>query len=570
MHSMLYLLNFMTLLGASTFSAWGLMFGGYYGGVWALLVLPFALVTAICLYALHYKKKGWGVVACCISALTTLLLLDRATVERIDFLWFIIPIPCLNTIYFAYLCMGPQQKRRHRTFAAGLRRAVHTWWKRWGRVCLAVASLLVLCAVGTLFWHYTGGFTLRPYSAADINKAPSILTGKRLRNTVLSDLVLENVTIENATFENVSFKNALFTNTTFKNCTFTHCSGEGMAFDRVLFEGGRFLGFANADTVASRSVPLQMPISVFAAGEKFSVVFQGMSFAAVQFTNIIEGVVAINNCTFTRIPENMFTGRDTLLRVDNSKLEKIPLAEITENSKAYITNSTLKRVGFEGKMGALYIDNCTVDDVKGEPFIHVVKNSRVLGAFFPGEGGRVWLANNSYSLDPESGPVTIKGKSTSITHIIGKEKEPVSFEIYSGTVFIENISVQNSDLGWRALTSTMPCIHLKNVDLQSSALNNAAVEGSTWQNVRLYPPIRTTQRFSALADSPDKPARPLPPETAPLRVHELTFPQGEPWEQSSVPPTMIVSPAALPWPDVQVPTAEGLGLEAIPLSWSRE
>lgn len=387
---------------------------------------------------------------------------------------------------------------------------------------------------------------------------------------MLSDLVFENVTIENATFENVSFKNALFTNTTFKNCTFTHCSGLGMSFDRVLFEGGRILGFADADTAAPDTVPLEMLTSVFAAGEKFSVIFQGVSFAAVQFNNIAEGIIAINNCTFTRIRKNMFTGRDTLLRVDNSKLENIPLAELTENSKVHVTNSTLEIVDFKGKMGTLYIGNCTVAGVKAKPFIHVVKNSRVAGAFFADKGGRVWLVNNSYSLDAESGPVTIRGDSTSITHIIGKEKELAMFEIYSGTVFIENISVQNSGLGWKALTSTMPRIHLKNVDLQGSGLNNAAVQGSTWQNVRLYPQIWTAQGFAALADSPDKTARPLPPEDAPLRVHELIFPQGEPWEQGSVPPTMVVSPTPLPWPDVQVPTAEGLCLEAIPLSWSRE
>lgn len=100
MHSIAYFLNFLVLIGTSVFSLVA-FFSGSWGVLAGLLLSPFMLTSAVCLYAVQRKKwKAGGIVCSCISALTALLLTIGTSFHIPFILWFL-PIACINIVYFA-------------------------------------------------------------------------------------------------------------------------------------------------------------------------------------------------------------------------------------------------------------------------------------------------------------------------------------------------------------------------------------------------------------------------------------------------------------------------------------
>jgi hypothetical protein len=116
--------------------------------------------------------------------------------------------------------------------------------------------------------------------------------------------------------------------------------------------------------------------------------------------------------------------------------------------------------------------------------------------------------------------------------------------VITSNTTITNLELSNPFIG-KVFDEQVQSLNLRNVILRGADLTKLSLKSGQWENVWIYPPVKVSDT-----------------DFRNLKVHNLVFPEGEPWvdETNGTNLNFKESPTPFDWPEVHVPTPIELGL----------
>jgi uncharacterized protein YjbI with pentapeptide repeats len=414
---------------------------------------------------------------------------------------------------------------------------------------ILIASWVILMLAG--LWLMLDNFINHPasnnpaaYTAEQINADNSLINGKTLSNLDFTGLRLENITLKNTTFSNMVISDSDFTDVIFANCVFSRVQIERSRFNGVIFKDG-IMTYSTEPADSAREIP-----TIIRSSTVHNLVFDNVWMRKAYLSGLSGSNLSFRNMRdfndYSREPAITHGNHKINFRIDNCDIAGQPLATLAGESTIYITNSTLSYSGFnDSRCKIIYVENCILRDTDlASPGLLVVRDSTVQAQ--SQQPDKVYFVNNEYI------PRTrLSGREI---HIWGGNKQAAldiggALIMKDGDIYIYDLELLQPAFGIRMLGQS-EFFNLRNVKIRGGHWTGFELNRGIWENVEIYPAIKIGYP---------------PPKIRGLQVHNLTFPQGNPFTSESGLALEVNLQAQefdqpFAWPEIRVPSARELGL----------
>jgi len=377
------------------------------------------------------------------------------------------------------------------------------------------------------------------YAVSQVSNNPEIINGKTVSGEII-DLHIKNTILRRTDFKKASLYRPHFENVIFEDCNFIDTYIDDGTFENVKFIRGKFAREAADDNY---EIQAKMDGSYFT-----NVEFDDVELVKFDMYFWMKGgVVSLKNISKITESQTRGAGFSTgggnspgLISIENCSLKGVPLL-ITHNkqSRIYVTNSRFVDSGISGEALAFYAENSSFLDRSKTPDSEtmVITNCVLSGGMNATKNG--YAINNTYP--DRSG---CNGPPEANYYFVNKERQKVKLHMNGGNFYVYNMELVDSYS--RQLNDSRPPVtsmNLKDVTIRGGDWKKARVLNSQWENVQLYPPVDVTNA-----------------NVGTIRVHNVIYPEGNPWVGSGSYAKIVPSDTPFTWPEIHVPTKEELGM----------